>query len=276
LCFRENTAQDGVIDFWGRADLCEDGCNRAYIRSILKRQPASGTPATELPQWTRDLEGWALDAEAIYTDGSWKELGSLTDMMKGTQRSVTAAAVVKRTFAGIYEGIKIRCEGVHDSAFSAEVVGQALAMYLCDEADSSAMIHSDCQAALDVQAKFGEGKIGYHYCQQIFGFNWRSRANLVKVKAHPENLKKQRDWSPDDWGIFLADAVTSDSAPQSMKVIVISDRSIERAMRMSMDVVVERYGSIMVSKEKGLLTGVRSRDYAMTRVKRALKNAYQN
>jgi len=97
--------------------------------------------------------------------------------------------------------------------YTAEILPALLARKIGTELDYPVAHFTDC---LNVARGFGatlEDKHAGHRAHTIMYEAAASMAGLSSVatdwiRSHPEKRKKRKDWTQDDWGIYLADAIT--------------------------------------------------------------------
>jgi hypothetical protein len=180
-----------------RSDLC----NELEVLDIKLRHPCRRS-GEGFPQDLRDLIEWGRTAEAIYTDGSWTNTSTFADRMMGRHNHAAAVGLARRDPDGSWHGLRVVCRsGQHESAFTVEALGQALALGMRrDDGGSEVAIYSDCEAALKSLRKVRAGNLGNHDAAQLLAAMAMTRGGVTKIAAHPERRGRKESWAPDDWG----------------------------------------------------------------------------
>ena len=62
------------------------------------------------------------DAEAVYTDGSYRTGGNLFGRIRGTATGEGSASILARVYDGSYKAVRVDLTGMIDSAATAELV----------------------------------------------------------------------------------------------------------------------------------------------------------
>ena len=88
-----------------------------------------------------------------------------------------------------------------DSAFDVELMSLLVAIIIAGEKDVK--IFTDCKSAIGVVTGGNRG----NYAGLLAGWKVPKSCQIVKVKAHPERLRKPEGWSKEDKGIWIADQV---------------------------------------------------------------------
>jgi len=135
------------------------------------------------------------DAE-VYTDGTYNSSGTMEEWAQGRQQESAAAGVV---ILSEQQALGFRITDVAmSSAYDAETVAIAVAGRLAP----GATIHTDCKAAQDSTRK-EDHRTGITHLMRI----GLQRGEVEKVRAHAERRKHKRDWTRDEEGNIMADAV---------------------------------------------------------------------
>jgi hypothetical protein len=116
------------------------------ITKLMDRIPTISVPT--LPYFSGPaLQFDGFEYDTIYTDGSWKESGSLRDHLSG-RRVVEAGGAVVLCKGDKYLCIHIEIDLDNDSAFEIEMISLLVAMDIAAGADVT--IFSDCKSALSL------------------------------------------------------------------------------------------------------------------------------
>ena len=181
----------------------KDGSHRTTILSIRQRHPlAQPTLLLAQPQSPRPLFwSWLADcAESqVYTDGSFKLIGTTTQRLLGTTTAHGQTGIACKQHSGHFRHLAITNELIqHKSSHTTELLGQIVVLRC-----ARGLVHTDSQSAIDT-IRHNLGKT--HPLLSLLP-DTTCHSRLVKVKSHPESYKPKKQWNGNDWGIFNADAI---------------------------------------------------------------------
>jgi hypothetical protein len=181
--------------------------------------PIVPTPPPGWKTWVQGhLESQVGYSAAFYTDGSYKEQGSVASILhpRDTVRDATAAIIIKDNsthwkakpvfVVHVADGADIGTQ----SAFSMEYIALAMAMTIAEGVSTKPVV-SDAKAVLDIlpgrkdELRNTRKKHSIPLAAMDRLLDGGARLPL-HVKAHPEKHKPDRTtWTADDWGNFMAD-----------------------------------------------------------------------
>ena len=118
------------------------------VMAILDKQvtPPLPPPPSALSPMVDLLAG----AETVYTDGSYKVVGTLLQRIRGTATQQASASIVAKGYDGSYKALRKDLTGKVDSAATAELVGAAVAGAAgTDHRDQV----TDCKSILAIEAR---------------------------------------------------------------------------------------------------------------------------
>ncbi len=133
----------------------------------------------------------------IYTDGSHTEDRTLPQFLLGEKISKNGGAIILSDGQSWVHRIFIDIDVEVAHAFEVELICILIANEMAVSLGKKVVIHSDCQAAIDV----GNGSPCPSFANTINGWTKGNQVDLMKVKAHPELYKAQEDWNWDDISI---------------------------------------------------------------------------
>ena len=139
----------------------------------------------------------------IYTDGSHATDKSISQYLLGKGEMKVGGAIILSDGASWVHRIYVDIESEVNKAFDVEVICILIANEMAVALGKRVVIHSDCQAAINV----GNGGYSDGFINTISGWSKGPLVSIAKVRAHPEVHKHHtaRDW--DDKGIWTADRV---------------------------------------------------------------------
>ena len=164
------------------------------MTAILDKQvtPPFPTPPSALAPLVELLAG----AETVYTDGSYRVVGSPLQRIRGTATQQASASIVAKGFDGSYKALRMDLTGKVDSAATAELVGAAGT----DHRDQV----TDCKSILAIEARARAARpLKFH--QRVLLSSAKSMQHKIRWhRPHPE--KRDEPWSEDDIGVYMAAA----------------------------------------------------------------------
>ena len=95
------------------------------VMAILDKQVTPPLPPP--PSALSPLVDLLAGAETVYTDGSYKVVGTLLQRIRGTATQQASASIVAKGYDGSYRALRMDLSGKVDSAATAELVGAAVA-----------------------------------------------------------------------------------------------------------------------------------------------------
>ena len=151
--------------------------------------------------------GWARwdggTVTHIYTDGSHALDRTLGQFLLGKgSPSVGGSIILSDGLSWIYR-IFVRIDVKVKKAFQVELICILIANAIAAAQGGDVVIHSDCQAAIDV----ANGSWSMDFRNTINNWERGPRVKIQKVRAHPERFAHHSKWSWDDKGIWTADRV---------------------------------------------------------------------
>ena len=152
------------------------------------------------PDWARWEGG---DFTHIYTDGSHATDRTLTQYLLGGKSTKAGGAIVLTYGASWVHRVFVDIDVDVNKAFDVELICILIANELAVALGKRVIIHSDCQAAINV----GNGGYSDGFTNTISGWVKAPLVSIVKVRAHPENFKHHTAWDWNDKGIWTADRV---------------------------------------------------------------------
>ena len=103
-------------------------------------------------------------------------------------------------------------------AFDVELICLLIANEIAEGITSPVVIHSDCQAAINV----ANGARSHSFSNTINGWRKGTNVEIVKVRAHPERHKPYEEWDWKDKGIWTADRVAGGQMDHDGSVLASS------------------------------------------------------
>ena len=165
--------------------------NKCTVMDIVTRQIRA--PLTRMTEETQ-----LKNVEDVYTDGTYMCSGTMVEWAQGAPVCTVAAGVVVNTDEGTF-GYRIT-DMKMESAYDAELVAIAAAGRLAP----GAPIYTDCKSAMQT-AQGTQHRTGMAHTLVIAS----RRGTINKVQAHAERRKHKRDWTRQEDGNVLADAVAA-------------------------------------------------------------------
>ena len=168
----------------------------------LPPPPSALTPLVDL------LAG----AESVYTDGSYKVVGSLLQRIRGTATQQASASIVAKGYDGSYKALRMDLTGKVDSAATAELVGAAVAGVAGTGHRDQV---TDCKSILAIEARARAARpLKLH--QRVLLSSAKTMKHKIRWhRSHPE--KRDEPWSEDDIGVYLADMAAAGDRGGSRK-----------------------------------------------------------
>ena len=103
-----------------------DATCRTVVEMVTRRiGTRAGVPA--VGQSVSVISNLLREAEAVYTDESYRITGNLFGRIRGTATGLCSASIVARGYDGSYKEVRLDFTGMIDSAATAELVGAAVA-----------------------------------------------------------------------------------------------------------------------------------------------------
>ena len=134
-----------------------------------------------------------------YTDGTFTAEGTLEQWATGQEQTIAAAGVY---VSGSEEKRYRLADGIAlDTAHAAETLALAIGM----RGARGHAIHSDCAAAIAAWS----GRRKYRGIKQVNRLAGEGFGDVCKVKAHAERTKPREEWTKEEEGNVIADAVAA-------------------------------------------------------------------
>ena len=163
------------------------------VMAILDKQVTPPLPPP--PSALTPLVDLLAGAESVYTDGSYKVVGSLLQRIRGTATQQASASIVAKGYDGSYKALRMDLTGKVDSAATAELVGAAVA-------GAAGTGHkdqvTDCKSILAIEARARAARpLKFH--QRVLLSSAKTMQHKIRWhRSHPE--RRQEPWSEDDIG----------------------------------------------------------------------------
>ena len=190
------------------------------VMAILDKQVTPPLPPP--PSALTPLVDLLTGAETVYTDGSYKVVGSLLQRIRGTATQQASASVVAKGFDGSYKALRMNLTGKVDSAATAELVGAAVAgaaVAGAAVAGAAGTGHrdqvTDCKSILAIEARARAARPLKLHQRVLLSSAKKMKHKIRWHRSHPE--KRDEPWSEDDIGVYLADMAAAGDRGGSRK-----------------------------------------------------------
>ena len=152
------------------------------------------------PDWAKWKGGEFLH---VYTDGSWATERTLDQFLLGKFDKRAGGAIILSDGMTWVHRLQVGIDVEVTSAFDVELICILIANEIAASLGSKVVIHSDCQAAINVaNGGYSEG-----FYNTINAWKKESEVTVEKIKAHPERYKPMEEWTWHDRDIWTADKV---------------------------------------------------------------------
>ena len=136
----------------GAETYCKKGFHTSKIVDVRQRRPWLKYDRTlaEAPQPRERYQDWLAPARrlGVFTDGSFRRVGTTAQKLNGTDRAHCQSSIVKQSDDGTYSYLAITNDHVqHSSAYTTELIAEEVALRY-----SNGIVHTDCQSAKGIRS----------------------------------------------------------------------------------------------------------------------------
>ena len=195
----------------------------------------------------------------VYTDGSHATDKSLSQYLKGEMNVRVGGAIILSDGCTWVHRIFVDIDVEVNKAFDVELICILIANEMAVALGKRVIIHSDCQAAINV----ANGGYSDGFINTISGWVRGPMVSIVKVRAHPENFKHHTAWDWDDKGIWTADRVAGNEMESEGSVKASS--WLKRIGKRSLLVIEELDGTPFIGNVRDRASRVNMIEYWKSR-----------
>ena len=202
-------------DWYEMVDAYETLTARVIRIRRNRTAPLVNDPGITSPDWARWPGGTFTH---IYTDGSHAEDCTMRQFLLGKRNQTAGGCIVLTDCHSWVHRIRVVVDVEVKKAFDVELICLLIANEIAEGITSPVVIHSDCQAAINV----ANGARSHSFSNTINGWRKGTNVEIVKVRAHPERHKPYEEWDWNDKGIWTADRVAGGQMDHDGSVLASS------------------------------------------------------